>query len=312
MHRVAVLVLPQFQIMTLAAVSAFEMANLRVPTPYYGVEVFSAFGGPVSTSIGTMVDTKTLGKVDVDTILVAGGPHLHEPHANLLAFLRTAATQGCRIASICTGAFVLAEAGLLKGKRVTTHWNFVAELGRRYPDLTIEGDRIFIVDENIWSSAGMIAGVDLVMGMVEKDLGLQVAKEVARSLVVHHRRTGGQSQHSKLLELTGRHDRVQEAIAYSRRNLGMALSVESLAHHVHLSARQFTRLFRSETGMSPAKAIESLRVETANMMMSHGRHSIDSIAKAVGFGNRHRMRSAFQRVLGIAPQDAQRTARAAR
>ena len=213
------------------------------------------------------------------------------------------------MASTCTGAFILAEAGLLDGRRATTHWNHARALQARYPKARIEEDRIFISDGPIWTSAGMTAGIDLALAMVEQDLGADITRTVARKLVVYHRRAGGQSQHSILLELQPKSDRIQSALAYAKRNLHTPLSVEQLADAAHLSPRQFSRAFRAETGQSPAKAVENLRVETARLMIEQGRHSIEAVAQQTGFADRDRMRRAFLRAFGQPPQVLRRSAR---
>jgi len=211
----------------------------------------------------------------------------------------------------CTGAFILAEAGILDGRRATTHWAYARELQRRYPKTRVEEDRIFIEDRNVWTSAGMTAGIDLALALVEADLGAAIARSVARSLVVYHRRAGGQSQHSSLLELEPKSDRIQAVLTHAQRHLDTPLSVEQLAEVAHLSPRQFSRAFTAETGQSPAKAVENLRVEAARLAIEEGRHTIDEIARMTGFGDRERMRRAFLRTLGQPPQVLRRNARLA-
>ena len=201
---------------------------------------------------------------------------------------------------------------MLDGRRATTHWAHARELQKRFPAIKVEEDRIFIVDGPVWTSAGMSAGIDLALSMVETDLGAEVARLVSRSLVIHHRRAGGQSQHSALLELDAKSDRIQGALDYARRNLGTPLSVEQLADAAHLSPRQFSRAFHAETGQSPAKAVENLRVEAARVMMEQGRHPIDIVANETGFADRERMRRAFLRAYGQPPQTVRRNARVAR
>jgi len=177
----------------------------------------------------------------------------------------------------------------------------------RYPKIAVEEDRIFTVDGPIWTSAGMSAGIDLALAMVEKDLGAEIARAVARALVVYHRRAGGQSQFSTLLDLDATSDRVQTALTYARGHLSRPLTVHDLAKAAFLSPRQFSRLFRQETGRSPAKAIERLRAESARLMMEAGRFSAEEIARKNGFGNRERMRRSFIRAFGQSPQAIQRT-----
>jgi transcriptional regulator GlxA family with amidase domain len=206
-----------------------------------------------------------------------------------------------RIASVCTGALVLAEAGLLDGRRATTHWQFVRNMQRRYPKITVEEDRIFTIDGPIWTSAGMSAGLDLALALVEKDLGAEIARVVAKLLVVYHRRAGGQSQFSTLLDLDATSNRVQTAVTYAKEQLSSPLSFETLPNAAFLSPRQFSRLFREETGQSPARAFERLRVESARLMMEADRFSAEEIARKNGFGNRERMRRLFVRSFGQSP-----------
>ena len=174
----------------------------------------------------------------------------------------------------------------------------------------MEEDRIFIVDGPVWTSAGATAGIDLALAMVEKDFGAEVARAVAKKLVVYHRRAGGQSQFSALLELEPKSDRIQSALAYAKRNLASPLTVRQLAEAAHLSPRQFSRAFHAETGQSPAKAIENLRLEAARLMMEQSRHPIEVIARQTGFADRDRMRRAFLRAFGQPPQVIRRNARA--
>lgn len=222
-------------------------------------------------------------------------------------YIRNSSNQSRRVASVCTGAFVLAAAGVLDGKRATTHWFHAQSFRKQYPEVQLDEDRIFVVDGQIWTSAGMTAGIDLALAILEKDLGLEMARQVARKLVVYQRRGGGQSQFSALLELDAKSDRVQMALAHVRENLSSDLSVESLADIANLSPRQFSRVFRAETGQSPAKAIERLRVEAARLMMETTRHPIEVIARETGFRDRERMRQAFLRAFGQPPQAIQRT-----
>jgi transcriptional regulator GlxA family with amidase domain len=228
----------------------------------------------------------------------------------VIKFLRQALQRSRRIASTCTGAFVLAEAGLLDGRRATTHWHRARELQARFPKVRVEEDRIFIIDGPVWTSAGMTAGIDLALAMIEKDFGADVARAVARQLVVYHRRAGGQSQFSALLELQPKSDRIQRALAYAKRNLATPLTVRQLAEAAHLSPRQFSRAFHAETGQSPAKAVENLRLEAARLMMEQSRHPIEVIARQTGFADRDRMRRAFLRAFGQPPQVIRRNARA--
>jgi transcriptional regulator GlxA family with amidase domain len=307
MHRVGFIVYPAFSPMNLGVTSVFEAANWKMGSQAYEVTLLSEHGGPVATSLGYEIQTSSFKRRTFDTLIVAGSVVPPSATPALLTYLRSAVHRTRRIASICTGALVLAEAGLLDGRRATTHWHFARNMQRRYPKILVEEDRIFRIDGPIWTSAGMSAGVDLALAMLEKDFGTKITREVAKLLVVYHRRVGGQSQFSALLDMDATSDRVQTAIAYAKEHLRSSLSVDVLARAAFLSPRQFSRLLREETGHSPAKAIERLRVESARLMMEAGRFSAEEIARKNGFGNRERMRRSFLRAFGQSPQAIQRT-----
>eukprot|EP01132_Coremiostelium_polycephalum_P009486 gene9486-11634_t len=309
MHRIGFVVFPRFQLMGFAAITAFEMANLALGTPAYDIELLSEAGGEVKSSAGFGVSTKPFDDTVRDTVMFGAGATIEPMTPGLLAFARHSLGIARRVAAPCVGAFILAEAGLLDGRRATTHWAFARQLQERFPSVKVEDDRIFIVDGSIWTSAGMTASIDLALAMIEKDHGQDIARSVARKLVVYHRRAGGQSQFSALLELEPKSDRIQRSIDYAKAHLRNVLSVEELADAASLSARQFSRAFRAETGQSPAKAVENLRVEAARLMMEEGRHSMDVIAVETGFADRDRMRRAFLRTLGQPPQTIRRNAR---
>jgi len=310
MQRIGLIVFPGFQIMALAAASVFEFANIEAGKPVYDFRLISETGGTVRSSTGLTTETERFGADGFDTLLIGGGTGLPEPTPGLLEAVRVAVRSTRRLAAICTGAFILADAGVLDGRRATTHWMFARELRSRYPAIRVEDDRIFIRDGVVWTSAGMSAGVDLALEMVENDLGPELARSVARMLVVYHRRAGGQSQHSALLELEPKSDRIQNALAYAKAHLKAPLSVKELAAAAHLSPRQFSRAFHAETGQSPAKAVEHLRVEAARLMMEQGRHPIEIVARETGFADRERMRRAFLRAFGQPPQAIRRNAQA--
>ncbi len=309
MQRIGFVIFPGFQMMSLAAASAFEFANISAGEDLYEIHILSEAGGAVRSSTGVTVQSAPFGQTSFDTLLVCGGTGVPDTSDDLMAFLQEALPSVRRLGSICTGAFILAQAGLLDGRRATTHWMLARELQTRFPQIRVEEDRIFIIDTPVWTSAGMTAGVDLALAMVEKDLGADMARAVAQKLVVYHRRAGGQSQHSALLELEPKSDRIQNALAYAKRNLHAPLSIEQLAEAAHLSPRQFSRAFRAETGQSPAKAVEHLRVEAARLMMEQGRHSVDIVARETGFADPERMRRAFLRAFGQPPQTIRRNAR---
>jgi transcriptional regulator GlxA family with amidase domain len=233
---------------------------------------------------------------------MGAAPDISQPTPAMTTMLRDALHRTRRLASICVGAFTFAAAGLLDGRRATTHWAFAADLRSRYPRVNVEMDRIFIVDGPVWTSAGMTASIDMALGMIERDFGAQVARDTARTLVIHHRRSGGQSQHSALLDMHPKSDRVQNALTYAALHLRQPLSVDVLAEAACLSPRQFTRVFRLETGMSPAKAVENLRLDAARVLLERGRLSIGEVAVETGFADRERMRRAFMRTFGQSPQ----------
>ena len=305
--RVGMIIPPGFQVMSFAPLSVFEVANEAAGERFYEVQVLSVTGGTIPNSFGMDISTQKIGCESFDTILVGAAPDVTPSSPELLSFLRESVTTTRRIASICIGAFTLADAGLLDGRRVTTHWAYASELQQRFPKTRVEMDRIYVADGPIWTSAGMTAGIDLALGLVERDAGSEIAQAAARRLVVHHRRAGGQSQHSALLELDAKSDRVQDALAYARTNLREALSVEQLAEATRLSPRQFSRVFRTETGRSPAKAVQNLRLEAARLMLEQGRLPVEEIAKETGFGDRERMRRSFARAFGQTPQAIRNT-----
>lgn len=310
MQRIGFIVFPEFQVMGFAAISVFEFANLAAGRAVYDVRLLSETGGPVRTSAGLTVETRPFDRTAYDTVIVGGGTEIAPTPAGVIRFMQKSMARSRRVAATCTGAFVLAEAGILDGRRATTHWFHARALQTRFPAVKVEEDRIFIQDGPVWTSAGMTAGIDLALALVEQDLGAEVARSVSRKLVVYHRRAGGQSQFSALLELEPKSDRIQKALDYARRNLHAALSVPQLAEAASLSPRQFSRAFAAETGQSPAKAIENLRVETARLLMEQSRHPIDVVAQQTGFADRDRMRRAFLRAFGQPPQVIRRNARA--
>ena len=312
MHTVRLVVYANFQPLALSVGAVFEYANLSYGRAAYDFKIVSEKAGSVLSSQGFAVSTGRLEDSTCNTLIVAGENTCCLPSAKLLDDVREVATRAQRVASVCTGAFVLAAAGLLEGKNATTHWYHARSFRKQYSNVTLDEDRIFIIDGRIWTSAGMTAGVDLALAMVEKDLGVETARVVARKLVLHHRRGGGQSQFSTFLDLDAKSERVRAVLSYARENLHRELTVESLAEVSGVSPRQFSRLFQSETGESPGKAVERLRVEAARWMMESNPQPIEVIARETGFGNRERMRQAFLRAFGQSPQAMQRAVASAR
>jgi len=302
-RRIGLLILPGFQVMCFSAFSVFEVANKKAGKAIYDLHVLSEKGGPTASSFGMEVSTEPAGTRDFDTILIGVGMDIPLAPPGIISYLKEASRTTRRLASICLGSFVLGDAGLLQQRRATTHWRFADEFQRRFPETRVEIDRIFVADGPVWTSAGMSAGMDLALSLIENDHGRELAKRTAQGLVIHHRRAGGQSQHSALLELDAKSDRVQAALAYAKRNLRSALSTDELAGVACLSPRQFTRVFRVETGVSPGRAIEALRIEAARLLLEQSRLSMEEIAVETGFGARERMRRAFVRAYGEAPQE---------
>jgi transcriptional regulator GlxA family with amidase domain len=220
------------------------------------------------------------------------------------------ARRGVRLASVCSGAYILAEAGLLDGRRATTHWRRTRHFLSAYPKVKLEPDRIFVRDSNIWSSAGITAGIDLALAMVTEDFGEVIAHKTARQLVLYHRRSGGQSQFSSLLELKAPEGRFGALLTWAREHLDTPLTVEDLAEQAGMSSRHFTRAFIAETGTTPSKAIERLRIEVARQRVQSSSEAIERVAEATGFRDPERMRRAFIRAFGQPPQSLRRAARA--
>ena len=311
MQRIGFVIPEGFQMIGLAAQAVFEYANRVAGKGVYEVRVLSEKGGAVRSSLGLALQGERLSGRAFDTLIVIGTEDASAiTTPEVLNFIRRGLKQSRRVASICTGAFTLGEAGLLEGRRATTHWFYARELQRRFPGAKVEEDRIFIIDGPIWTSAGATAGLDLALAMVEKDMGTEAARSVAKKLVMHHRRAGGQSQHSELLTLSPKSDRIQNALSYAERNLGSSLSVDKLAEVASLSPRQFSRAFQAETGQTPAKAVEKLRLEAARLMIEQSHHPVDIVARETGFVDRRRMREAFLRAFGQPPQVIRRNARA--
>jgi len=241
----------------------------------------------------------------VDTLIIPGGTG---PQAisdrGVLKWLRAHSQKARRTVSICTGAFLLAQAGLLDGKRATTHWKFAAKLSQQYPSITVEPDRIYIRDGRTYTSAGVTAGIDLALALVEEDLGSAVALQVAQALVLFLRRPGGQARFSALLASQRSDSRpIRELLVWMAENLGRDLSVEELARRAAMSPRNFARVFLREVGQSPAHLVEQLRVEAARRSLETSAKSLEQVAAATGFGSAELMRRAFHRCLGISPGD---------
>jgi transcriptional regulator GlxA family with amidase domain len=314
-RTIGILIFPAFQLLDAAGpVAAFELASRGAEPPPYRLRILASAAGPVTSSSGVALIAENFADIQaLDTLIVAGGPGAREaePDAAILAWLRAVAPAARRVTSVCTGAFLLAAAGLLDGRRATTHWQRAALFARRYPQVRVEPDRIFVRDGDVWTSAGISAGIDLALALIADDLGEAVAKRTAQMLVVYHRRPGGQSQFSALLELGRPDGRFGGLLAWARERLHERLPVEHLAEAAAMSPRNFARAFVAETGATPAKAIERLRVEAARLHIESGAMPIDRVAALTGFGDPERMRRAFLRAFGHPPQALRRAAKAA-
>ena len=288
--------------------TAFEIAE-RFRAGSYDLTLLAPGGGQVESSSGLSLSAHPLRKGPFDTVIVSGGEIIRSMAAleEIVGWLKR--TKPRRIASVCSGAFLLAEAGLLDGRSATTHWDSTDHFARRYPKVKLDAERIFIRDGNVWTSAGISAGIDLALALIEDDLGPEVARRTAQQLVVHQRRPGGQSQFSALVELGGRTGRFVELIDWMRAHLAEPLTVERLADRAAMSPRNFARAFTAETGATPAKAVERLRLETARTAVEAGHAPLDRIAEVAGFGDPGRMRRAFLRSFGQPPQALRRAAR---
>lgn len=280
----------------------------------YELQTVSLHGGPVRTEEGVVIDTLPLSAFDgraIDTIVVPGSSGIAGLLDQLdasIAWLRQAALRARRTASVCTGAFLLAEAGLLDGRRAATHWAMSDLLEQRFASVTVDRDAIFVRQDQVWTSAGVTAGIDLALALVEEDCGRAVAMDLAHDLVVFMKRPGGQSQHSELLRAQSRDSAGFDVLhAWILDNLHNAdLSVELLAERARMSARNFARVYKSRTGRSPGKAVELFRVEAARRMLEQSQRNLDQIALQCGFGDEDRMRVSFQRNLGLTPSEYRR------
>jgi transcriptional regulator GlxA family with amidase domain len=310
-RHVAFFVYPGFVLLDLSGpLEAFSAAAALVPGSYR-TTVMSLTGGEIQSSTGLTVMTQMAKADAIDTFIVVGDFGLaHQVIApRTVEFIRAAAAGARRTASVCMGAFLLAASGLLDGRRATTHWRFAPKLQAMYPAVQVDGDHIFLGEKGVWTSAGMTAGIDMTLALIEEDCGADISRAVARMMVVYYRRPGGQLQHSSLLEMEPGSDRIRRVLSFARENLAAPLSVERLADEANLSVRQFSRAFMEATGTTPAKAIERLRVEMARPRVEEGREALEVIARAVGFADPERMRQSFTRVFGQAPQAIRRAAR---
>jgi transcriptional regulator GlxA family with amidase domain len=309
MRRVVIVVFPGVQTLDVTGPAEVFRAASRIRPPGYEVTVAAADQGPLPTSTVSLVPDERLADLKggpIDTLIVAGGTGSRraEDDELLVSWIAEAAGRSRRVASVCTGAFLLARAGLLDGLRATTHWASCADLAARYPAVTVEPDPIFVRDGDVVTSAGVTAGMDLALGLVEEDLGREAALEAARWLVVFLQRPGGQAQFSAQLAAQAA-DRapLRELQAWIPDHLDEDLSVPALARRACMSDRNFARAFRRETGMTPGGYVESARVERARISLETGDLPVEAIALQAGFGTVETMRRAFRRRVGVSPND---------
>jgi transcriptional regulator GlxA family with amidase domain len=307
-----VLVYPGVQLLDVSGpVQVFASANDHVAAAGsalpYRLNIVARGGEGVTTSAGVRLaaDPLTRDSEPLDTLLIAGGEGAEAAaeDAVVLDWMRRRAAEARRVASVCTGAFLLAAADLLDGRRATTHWKDCARLAQRFPAVHVEPDPIFVRDDHIWTSAGVTAGIDLALAFVEEDLGRSVALAVARGLVVFLKRPGGQSQFSATLESQAADDRFDTLNEWINRHLESDLSLSVLADQAGMSERSFSRHYAEATGQTPARAVERLRVEAARRMLSETRTPVKRIAQRCGFGSEETMRRGFLRLLAVTPQD---------
>jgi transcriptional regulator GlxA family with amidase domain len=310
-RRVEILAFPRVQLLDVAGplqvlATANDLARAAgCPQPYVP-HVIASGTSVVTTSAGlTLAADGPVSRCrPPDTVIVAGGPGVRDLMADqhLLGWLQQRARGTRRVASVCTGAFLLAAAGLLDDRRAATHWRFCGELARRFPRVQVENDAIFVQDGQVWTSAGVTAGIDLALAFVEADLGRKAALAVARELVVFAKRPGGQAQFSAGLALGGAEefDALHE---WMTRNLHRGLTVPALAKFTGMSERSFLRHYRAATGTTPARAVERLRVEAAQSALADPRRSVKDVARRCGFGSEETMRRSFIRMLRVSPSD---------
>jgi len=311
-RRVELLVFPGVQLLDVAGplqvfASANDLGREAGSASPYALAVVGRGDPTVSTSAGLGLRVASLPPLDaeLDTLLIPGGRGIPKVEGDpaLPAWVSARASRARRVVSVCTGAFLLAEAGVLDRRRAVTHWAFCAELARRYPSIKVESDPIFLRDGNVWTSAGVSAGVDLALALVEEDLGRATALAIARYLVVFLKRPGGQAQFSAALALQAPEQPFDPLHAWMAEHLSEDLSLPALARRAGMSERSFSRHYVATIGVTPARSVERLRVESARQALSEGKTSIKRIAVRCGFGTEETMRRSFLRLMGVTPTE---------
>ncbi|GAA0920030.1 GlxA family transcriptional regulator [Rothia nasimurium] len=306
---IAIVVFPGFQLLDAAGpVAVFEMAE-RFRPGSYTVEMLAPGGGIVRSSSGVCLAAMPIEMRRFDTVIVSGGnlAQVEDDQAEIVGWLG-GGDAWRRVAGVCSGAFFLAKAGLLDGRRATTHWAAAERFRSLYPQVRLDADRMFVRDGDLWTSAGISAGIDLALALVEDDLGPGIARRTAQQLVVHQRRHVGQSQYSVIVEQGGKTGRFGELVNWMRARIGEPMTIERLAERAAMSPRNFARAFVAEIGTTPAKVVEGLRLEAARLAVETSHLHLDHIAVSTGFGDSTRMRRAFVRAFGVPPQSLRRSA----
>jgi transcriptional regulator GlxA family with amidase domain len=311
LRRVEILVFPDVQILDVTGpFQVFAGANRQAEESGqrepYALKVVASVPGPVVSSGGLAFLAEALPPADLplDTLVIAGGHGIRSAFRDrsLVDWVTQRARVARRVTSVCSGAFILAATGLLDGRRATTHWYNCSALASIFPAVQVERDPIYINDGPIWTSAGVTAGIDMALALVEADLGRTMATTVARHLVVFVKRPGGQAQFSTDLALAGSDTRFERLHDWMKRNLRENLAVPVLAEQAGMSERSFLRHYRQSTGMTPARAVEFVRVEVARQALAEAFLPLKRIARDCGFGSEETMRRSFVRILGVSPQ----------
>jgi len=295
-----------FQLLDLSGpLAAFQMVKFTGHPIFYKPQVCSHKGGMINCTAGFSVESQRLDPAEkFDLLLIVGGKGSRSilKDSREGTALRTACLNSKQYGSICTGAFVLAELGLLNGKKVTTHWKHKNAFKKLYPEVTLNTDDLFVKDGSVWTSAGISSGIDLALAIIEDQLGFAVSLQVAQELVVAQRRTGGQTQFSPLLHLEAESSKIKKVLNYIHAHLNQDLRIEILAEIACLSPRQLSRLFIKETDTTIAKLVERIRLDSAKAMLENSGLSVEKVAKHCGFGNSSRMRRAFLKYYNKTPQ----------
>jgi transcriptional regulator GlxA family with amidase domain len=311
--RIAIVAFPGVTLLDISGPAQVfaELQEIELSSASYSLSYLSTSGGLVPTDVGMMVDTAPISSVrphQVDTLVIPGGPGIWElrQDSDLMDWICQVLPKARRIASVCLGAFVLAWTGVLDGKRAVTHWRYCPRLADGFSKITVEPNAIFVKDGRVWTSAGVSAGIDLALAMIEEDYGHTTALDVARRLVVFLKRPGGQSQFSTVLaaQASDVEGRFSALHAWIIENIACELKVETLAEKAGMTPRTFARAYATRTGMTPANGVEALRVETARLLLeSKEIGGVVEVAQRAGFGDDERMRRAFMRHLGVSPSE---------